>query len=596
MTLIAGIVSRRDQPLPETACTSLAQSISRNAMDEVMVFRDRSSYFVKVDIGAVGGAGFYVDANGVQSFLAGEPLLTHDDDPSTSATSHSSRLQDLTTLHDQLLQNNWDALRRADGTFSLAQYQPQTRALVLVADKLGVRPLYYWLNDDLIVFASALRILEECPLVPKKMDLRAVTEMVGLDTPLADRTPYTGISLLKAAEIVEITNGKTSRHCYWRWDEIEVSGEPEKSLLSTVYDGFQSAIKRRLGNDKITAAYLSGGLDSRCIVAALSDNSVRVHTVNFARPGTQDDYFGNRFAEKIGSSHQSVPRTEGDNVPDYSALMARVQASRAREQRNTGQLRAERPRLVWSGEGGSVLLGHIHLSEKIVALMRAGDVDGAIDEYLEREQVHVPRKLFRKHVLRDARGLIKQGIREELDQWRAPDAGRNFYLFLMLNEQRRKLMVHFENIDRHRLEFQLPFFAARFVAAVVATPLDLCLRHKFYVKWLSQFPAVVREVGWQAYPGHEPCPLPAPADLDYQWDDGCQARENAARKQRTVNLAFNLLRAGDFPDRIINRRNLRLAAWLHARGWRDYHYAIEAAQTYYAYSKKCGGEFTFSLS
>jgi asparagine synthase (glutamine-hydrolysing) len=597
MTLIAGIISRRDQPLPETACANLAQSISRNANDEVIVFRDRSSYFVKVDIGAFGSAGFYVDADGVQSFLTGEPLLAPGDDSSaTSATSHRSRLQDLTTLHDQLLRNNWDALRGADGTFSIAQYQPQTNALVLAADKLGIRPLYYWLNDDLIVFASALRILEECPPAPKKMDLRAVTEMVGLDMPLADRTPYAGISLLKAGEVVQITNANTSRHYYWRWDEIEVSRESEESRLATVYDCFQSAVKHRLGSDKSTAAYLSGGLDSRCIVTALRDHSVRVHTVNFARPGTQDDYFGNRFAAKIGSNHQSVPRTEGDTVPDYSTLMARVLASSARERRNTGQLRAERPRLVWSGEGGSVLLGHVHLSEKIVALMRAGDVDGAIDEYLEREQVHVPRKLFRKQVLGNARGLIKQGIREELDQWRSPDPGRNFYLFLMLNEQRRKLMIHFENIDRHRLEFQLPFFDARFVAAVVATPLDVCLRHKFYVKWLSQFSPVVRAVGWQAYPEHEPCPLPAPADLDYQWDDGCQAKENAARKQRVVNLAFNLLRAGDFPDRIISRRNLRLAAWLHARGWRDYHYAIEAAQTYYAYSKKCGGEFTFSLS
>lgn len=597
MTLIAGIVSRRDQLLPETVCAGLAQSISRNGTDEVIVFRDRSSYFVKVDIGAFGSAGFFVDAHGVQSFLTGEPLLTPDDDPSaTSAKSHRNRLQDLTTLHDQLLNNNWDALRGADGTFSIVQYQPQSRALVLVADKLGVRPLYYWLNDDLIVFASALRILEECPLVPKKMDLRAVTEMVGLDIPLADRTPYAGIALLKAAEVVQITNAKTSRHCYWRWDAIEVSREPEESRLATVYDCFQSAVKRRLGRDKITAAYLSGGLDSRCIVAALRESDTRVDTVNFARPGTQDDYFGNRFAAQIGSSHKSVPRADGDMVPDYSMLMARVQASSVREKRNTGQLRAERPRVVWSGEGGSVSLGHIHLSQKIVELMRTGNVDGAVAEYLEREQVHVPRKLFRKHVLRDAHGMIKQGIQEELDQWRAPDPGRNFYLFLMLNEQRRKLMRHFENIDRHRLEFQLPFFDARFVAAVIATPLDVCLRHKFYVKWLSQFPAAVREVGWQAYQGHEPCPLPAPADLDYQWDDGCQARENVARKQRVVNLAFNLLRAGDFPDRIINRRNLRLAAWLHARGWRDYHYAIEAAQTYYAYSKKCGGEFTFSLS
>ena len=93
----------------------------------------------------------------------------------------------------------WSTTSRESGT------------LTLVADKLGIRPLYYWMDDESVVFASALRILEECPLVPKKMDLRAVTEMVGLDAPLADRTPYAGISLLKPAEVVQMTNGKMSR-------------------------------------------------------------------------------------------------------------------------------------------------------------------------------------------------------------------------------------------------------------------------------------------------------------------------------------------------------------------------------------------------
>jgi asparagine synthetase B (glutamine-hydrolysing) len=585
MTLIAGIVSRRNLPLPESACASLAQSISRNATDEVMVFRDRSSYFAKVDIGAFGEPGFYVDATGSLSLLTGEPLLADSDD-----AARASRLQDLITLHDQFLENNWDVLGQADGTFCVVNYQPASGTLTLVADKLGVRPLYFWLNDEFIVFASALRILEECSLVPRKMDLRAVTEMVGLDVALADRTPYAGVFLLKPAEILQLRDGKTSRHCYWRWDEIEVSRESEPSRLATVHDCFQSAVKRRLGSDTSTAAFLSGGLDSRCTVAALRANGVRVQTVNFARPGSQDYSFGNQFAEEIGSNHQSLPKEQGDRVPDYSLLMAQALANNDFGRKH-GRA-AEHSQLVWSGEGGSQLLGHIHFNQSMVELMRAGDADGAIDEYLQREQVHIPDKLFRQHVVENARAVIKQGIREELSQRHAADAGRNFYLFLVLNEQRRKLMGHFENIDLHRLEFQLPFFASRFLAAVLATPLDLCMRHKFYVKWLSQFPAAVTAVPWQVYPGHEPCPLPISAELGYQWDDDYQAREGAAQRQRVLKQAAQMLHAADFPDQILSRRNLRLAAWIHARGWRDYRYAIEAAQTYHAYAKKCGGEFT----
>jgi asparagine synthetase B (glutamine-hydrolysing) len=534
-----------------------------------------------VDIGAFREPGFFQDENGALSLLAGEPLLR---DRETSA--RANRLQDLTVIHEQCLENNSNILREADGTFCIVHYQPQTGTLSLIADKLGIRPLYFWMDDNLVVFASALRILEKLSLVPKKMDLRAVTEIVALGKPLADRTPYAGIFLLKSAEILQITGKETSRSCYWRWDEIKTESDSEPSRLATVYDRFQAAVKRRNRDDSATTAYLSGGLDSRCVVATLCDSGARVRTVNFARPGTQDYYFGKEFAQKIGSVHESIPKERGDNIPDYSSLMAKALGGS-----NHGQWPAERPQLAWSGEGGSGLFGGVGLSESIVTLIRAGKVDSAIAEYLQIGQRNIPVKLFRSEILESLREVSKQGIREELNELHAEDAGRNFYLFLMHTDQRRNLMRHFENIDLHRLEFQVPFFDAGFLTSVIATPLDWLLKHRFYLKWLSLLPTPVTSVPWQAYPGHEPCPLPFPADLAYQWDDSYRAEEDASQKQRVIEQASELLRSSDFPDQILNKNKFRLATWLHARGWRDYRYAIEAAQTYHLYAQKCGGEF-----
>jgi hypothetical protein len=585
MTLIAGILSRNDHPIADSACASLQRAISRNPADEVKTFRDRRSYFAKVDIEAFREPGFFIDPSGAVSLLAGEPLLGHRD-------ISSNRLHDLNAIHAECLENNSNILREANGTFCVVHYQPQTGTLSLIADKLGIRPLYFWMGENLVVFASALRILEDLSFVPKRMDLRAVTEAVALGKPLADRTPYAGISLLKSAEIVQITDNGVSRSCYWRWDEIKTERDSEESRLATVYDRFRAAVKRRHRDDRATAAYLSGGLDSRCVVAALCDSGARVRTVNFARPGTQDYYCGNDFAERIGSVHQSIPKLLGDSVPDFSELMARALKGFNHDQLATE--RPERPRLVWSGEGGSVLLGHVYLRESLVELMRAGKVDRAIEEYVETEHLDIPIKLFRPQILEKVRAVIRQGIHEELAQLHAEDAGRNFYLFLVLNDQRRKLMGHFENIDLHRLEFQLPFFDATFFELILATPLDWCLRHKFYIKWLSYFQPAVTVVPWQAYPGHEPCPIPVSTELAYQWDDSYQAGGDAKEKQRVIEQASELLRSFDFPDQILSKRKLRLATWIHSRGWRDYQYAIEAAQMYYAYSKKCGGEFTFS--
>ena len=580
MSLIAGIINRHGRSLPDSVCSRLGQSISRDPADKVTSFRYASAYLAKIDIGAFGEPGSLEDEGGTLSLLTGEPLLRNGRD--------SNRQRELRVLHDECLQNNWDSFKRADGTFCLVHYQPQTNTLTLVADKLGVRPMYFWIDDELVVFASTLRVLEECSLVPKKMDLRAVTEMVALGAPLGDRTPYADIRLLKASEIVEIKKETVSTRSYWEWNQIETSGDPEPARLQAIHDRFQTAVERRIRNDQATAAYLSGGLDSRVVVAALIREDVKVHSFNFARPGTQDYLFGNDFAERIGSIHQSLPKQSGDSVPDYSSLLAE-----ALKNSNPDQ---EHPRLVWSGEGGSVLLGLVHLNESIIESMRDDNVDRAIEEFLEREQTEIPAKLFRPRVLENTGVLIKQGLREELDALHSKDSGRDFYLFLMLNDQRRKLAQHFENLDLHRLEFHLPFFDGAFLEAVIATPLDWCLRHKLYVKWLALFPPAVTAVPWQAYPGHEPCPLPIPASLAYQWDENYQTNESVARKRRVLRNASDVLHSVHFPHQILSKRNLRLATWIHSTGWRDYQYAIEAAETYYKYAKNCGGNFSLSVS
>jgi asparagine synthase (glutamine-hydrolysing) len=574
MTLIAGILSRNDRPIPDSASESLRQSISRQGEDQVSVFKDDRSYFVKVDIGAFHEPGLFAESNGALSMLAGEPLLTLDTDASCQ-----SRQLDLELIHEGFMRGDWKILRRAEGTFCAANYQPDSATLYLIADKLGIRPLYYWANEDYFAFASALRILENLPLIARQIDLRAVTEIVALGAPLGARTPCENISVLKSAEILQVTDRKISRHCYWRWDEIEPSRSLERTHLKEVYERFQTAVARRVGKNRTTVAYLSGGLDSRCVVAALVDHGVRVHTFNFARPGTQDQIFGNSFAREIGTVHEAIPKEAGDHVPDYSSLLSG--AWRATRDRLNEP--ATRSLVAWSGEGGSVLLGHVHMNQTIVELMRAGKIDGAIEEYNQQEYVHISSKLLKPKTFKTVAGLLKEGVRAELNALHSSDAARNFYLFLMLNDQRRKLCGHFENIDLHRVEFQLPFFDSAFLTSVIKVPVELCLLHKLYTKWLEYFRPAVTSVPWQVYPGHEPCPLPTPLNLIYQWDEKHQPAERASEKKQVMKQAAELLSASDFPDEILSKRNLRLAAWIHSIGWRDYQHIIKAARIYHTY-------------
>ena len=576
MTILAGILSRRaGRPVPEGACADLRRAITRHPSDAVEEFRDAASCLLKVDVGAYGEPASREDERGRVSLLAGEPLLSsgEGDDP------RRTRTEDLARLHEAWAAGDWDALRAADGTFCAAHYDPGARRLSLVADKLSLRPLYYWVNEEFAVFASALRILEALPLVPKEMDLRGVTEMASIGLPLGTRTPYAGVSLLRAGEVLSVDADAVSARRYWRWDEIAPSGQAEAELTRAAYESFTRAVARRLRGDREAVAFLSGGLDSRAIVAALFERGVRLHTFNFAPAGTQDQIFGAMFAREVGAAHEEVPM--GPDDPHWSQMMADAYAASPLEGG-----RGPRGRIVWSGDGGSVGLGHVYVYEPVVALLREGRAGEAVEEFLNIHQAAVPRRILHPSVSGALDGVLRAGVREELEDLRCEDGGRALYLFLMHNDQRRHLARHFEDIDLHRLEFHLPFYDGDFIASVVRAPVGLCLRHKFYMKWLEHFPAVVRSVPWQSYAGHEPCPLPIPPDLGTQWDFAARL---AARKRQLLGQAAVMLKASDFPDELLKRHRLSLATWVYRAGLRDYGYLIQAAQTYHKYSAICGG-------
>ncbi len=583
MTLFAGIFSRRpDQPISKSVCDELRRVISRDPTDHVLTFQDSRCFLVKVDIGAFGEEAFVI-GGGSATVIAGEPLL---DDGNNGPSRH--RTHDVNRLHVSWIDGDWTDLKIARGAFCGAHYQASSHQLSLIADKLAIRPLYYWMDEDFVIFATALRVLESLEVVPKSMDLRGVTELAALGYSLGRRTPYVGISLLHAAEIVQFEEKSTNRLRYWSWDDIEPSQRSENETLRDTHSAFMRAVSLRQRDDKLTTAYLSGGLDSRCAVAALLDLGAQVHTFNFALPGTQDFIYGNEFASRAGTFHEAVSKDHGDLTPDYSTLMARACAESDRQLTR----RADRIGLVWSGEGGSVAFGHVHLSPEIVARMRAGEVDKAIETYLSDEHASVARRLLHSNVSDMLARMLSDGIREELASIKCADPGRSFYLFLMLNDQRRKLSDHFENIDLHRLEFQLPFFDSEFLACVMSLPLDACLRHKFYTKWLKMFSPVVTEVPWQAYPNHEPCPITAPEGAAYQWDDVYQADQNSVMKRNLITQSSEMLHAKDFPRVILKKTYLRIATMCYRYGLRDYSYVIQSAWKYYSYWKNCQGRFS----
>jgi asparagine synthase (glutamine-hydrolysing) len=172
------------------------------------------------------------------------------------------------------------------------------------------------------------------------------------------------------------------------------------------------------------------------------------------------------------------------------------------------------------------------------------------------------------------------------------DEGRRLYVFLLLNDQRRHLANHFEELDSHRLELQLPFFDSDFLQVMSAVPLDLCLYHAFYAKWLGYFIPAVTAVPWQSYPGHVPCPLPIPRGLQYQWNPKGMGDIREARRRELLAGARDMLHAARFPSDLLRKSVVQLASWIYQANLRDYGYVLRHAAMYYKYWRRSSGRWT----
>lgn len=375
MSIFAGVFTRRaDQPIPAKLITELRAAVSRHPDDAGArsEFTDDRIFIAKVDVGALGEAGELFNPR-LAAVVAGDPILQP-----TSGALPVSRTESLRAIAQDMTAGQLDALRSCRGTYCAAIYDPTSQNLHLISDKLGVRPLYCWVLPDYIVFATALRILEALPSCKKSLNLQGVAEMSCFGYPLSDHTPYENIFTLHAGEVVSSNAAGFKRERYWRWDELPSQAESDDTPPERIYKLFVDAVSLRLRRQKVVAAFLSGGLDSRAIVAALKDLGAEVFTANFAPPGSQDQVFGKLAADKLGVHYSPLPKSllvEGDS---YSKASVEQWLNSAEYLGNS----PERPRIVWSGDGGSVGLGHVYLNQDIVAATRTGDLQGATVKFM----------------------------------------------------------------------------------------------------------------------------------------------------------------------------------------------------------------------
>lgn len=218
-------------------------------------------------------------------------------------------------------------LNKLNGQFAFALFDRRQETLFLARDHFGVNPLYYTIVDDLFIFGSEIKALLEQPLVRREVDLTGLDQIFSFPGLVSPRTMFKNIASLKSGHYITVKNADVQVREYW---DLKYPGagelgyeQPESFYVDKLGELFTRAVKHRLQADVPVGFYLSGGLDSSMIAAAiyqLSPETTRhSFSIGFTDRGISETRYQRLMAAQVNSIHHEI-------IFDWSEICQRLQA------------------------------------------------------------------------------------------------------------------------------------------------------------------------------------------------------------------------------------------------------------------------------
>ena len=255
-----------------------------------------------------------------------------------------------------------DFPKHLNGMFAIALYDRRQRRVVLARDHVGIKPLYYALGADGLVFGSEVKVVLESGRVPRRLDVDGLAQFLSWEYVPGAGTLLRDVRRLEPARLLEfdLETGRSSVQRFW--DPLGAAGigpsrseaEWEDEVDATVH----AAVQRQLMSDVPLGAFLSGGVDSSLVVAAMG--RAETFSIGFDDPTYNETQWSKRVADHLGVRHhveiirpqvqdlfEHLMHFMDDPIGDFSIFPTYL----------VSRLASQHVKVVLSGDGGDELFG-----------------------------------------------------------------------------------------------------------------------------------------------------------------------------------------------------------------------------------------------
>ncbi len=236
-------------------------------------------------------------ADGMYLWMSGEAFDWPSQGGIRSATESRS-LAFRRRLLDALRSRGPEAIRDLDGEYQIALWNPPARTLLLLNDRFAALPLYVGASAHGTAFGGGVRGVLMGPGIAADPDVEAIQEAVSFGGyRLGTRTNVRSVRMIPPASAVSISPDAMTAKRYWTWSELrDGDGTDSEALLEDVRSAWTGAIRKRLDGSHSPGLTLSGGLDSRAILAEATRQGRVMTALTYGVPQADDVKIAGRVA------------------------------------------------------------------------------------------------------------------------------------------------------------------------------------------------------------------------------------------------------------------------------------------------------------
>src|SRR5262245_56728583 len=196
------------------------------------------------------------------------------------------------------------------GMFAFAVWDGKRQKLLLARDRLGVKPLFYTVNNERLAFGSELKALLQLPDIERRLNWAAMGSLFASMCTSTEESIVDGVHKLKPGHILTASTAKGVRvREYW-----DVEFEPdytrnEEFFVERLRDLLEESVRLRMIADVPLGAFLSGGVDSSSVVATmakLSSRPVKTFSIGFTDPEYNELAYARIVANKFQTEHHEL--------------------------------------------------------------------------------------------------------------------------------------------------------------------------------------------------------------------------------------------------------------------------------------------------